>query len=291
MPQPPLNSWDLERIAELLLEAGDTALRHYDDPESTLKSDLTPVTAADRAAEQLFAAVCDRPADGVRMIGEETVSEHGEEYLQMAIRSERCFVVDPIDGTAPYTAHLPLWGISVGFMEDGVLREGAVYLPALDECLATSQGRILRRHLRTESVWHDFTPSRAVLSPAGHIAVGQRMAHHFVFMCSNQLFAWSSAVASLYWVLTGRVMAYFGDFKLWDVAGMLPILNLAGFKTVRIGAEWKELSLDLADGDFVLDAGTPARWRVAGPVIAAASPDIIEFIRQNSRDSRKDEQI
>ena len=238
--------------------------------------------------EKLFAAVCDRPADGVRMIGEETVAGRDETYLQAALHTDRCFVVDPIDGTAPYTAHLPLWGISVGFMEHGILREGAVYLPASDECLATSQGRILHRHLRAEKVWHDFTPSRAVLSPAGYIAVGQRMAHHFVFMCSNQLFAWSSAVASLYWVLTGHMMAYFGDFKLWDVAGMLPILKLAGFKTIRDGAAPKELSLDLADGDFVLDAGSPARWRVAGPVIAAASPDIIEFIRQNSRDSRKD---
>ncbi len=266
--QNVLQSWDPDRLAVLLRQAGEIALQYYDAPPQSLKSDRTVVTAADRAVEALFANSCDAPDSGVYLIGEETVDSHDENYLQTALAADHCYVIDPIDGTAPYTAHLPVWGISVGLMNQGRLVEGAVYLPALDECLATIEGTVMHCKLLKEGRWRPLAAEKCILGDAGHIGIGQLQAHCWSFDGPNQLFAWSSCVGSFYWLLTGRLLAYCGDFKLWDVAGMLPILERAGFALVLADAKRRELSGNLADGMFELAPGA-RRWRVKAPIVAA----------------------
>ena len=108
-----MRNWKIDNILSLLKEAGALALASWSAPEVELKADQTVVTNADRAIEQRFAEAFDRPAAGSFMIGEESVGTRTEEYLDEALRGI-CHVVDPIDGTAPYSAHVPLWGISVG---------------------------------------------------------------------------------------------------------------------------------------------------------------------------------
>lgn len=283
MPQV-LKEWDIDRIASLLRAAGEVALQYYEAPPTELKEDRTVVTAADKAVEKLLGGAFDAPAHDVWMIGEETVSSRSEDYIRSALQSDNCFVVDPIDGTAPYTAKLPVWGISIGFMKRGVLAEGAVYLPALDECLATCGGRLLQCKLNRENRWRDFTPTAVKLSPAGHIAIGQMPAHKFVFDCTNQLFAWSSVVGSVCWLLRGRVMAYLGDFKLWDVGGALPLLRAAGFGVTLLGAG-KTLSLDLNDGGFILEPHSEKRWKVTAPALIARESAVADYILSHIHDT------
>ncbi len=286
MMQAVLKEWDIDRIAALLKSAGEIALQYYDAPPLELKDDRTLVTAADKAVERFLGGSFDAPEEGCYLIGEETVASRSDDYVRSALAADWCFVVDPIDGTAPYTARLPVWGISIGFMRRGMLTEGAVYLPALDECLITFQGRILHCKLLKESRWRTFTPVRAELSAAGHVGVGQLQAHCYTFDFTNQIFAWSSCVGAFYWLLTGRLMAYFGDFKLWDAAGMLPMLNLAGFGVELDEPQLRPLSGDLARGGFRLDPAGPDRWRAAAAVIAAPDIAIVDYIRQHAHDMR-----
>lgn len=113
-----MNSWNLPRVRELLLECGAVALGYFGKTEMNLKDDKTIVTQADRAVEQLLARHFDRPDEGAYMIGEETVEQRDERYIDEAMRGI-AWVVDPIDGTAPYAHRMPHWGVSIGYMEGG----------------------------------------------------------------------------------------------------------------------------------------------------------------------------
>ena len=135
-----MNRWKIDLLLELFREAGAVALRFQENPEVGIKSDHTAVTRADREIEALFAARLDRPGNGSFLIGEESIEQRDEEYIKSALEGE-CFVLDPVDGTAPYAAGVPLWGISVGFMRNGVLEEGAICLPPRDEAFLSCRVR------------------------------------------------------------------------------------------------------------------------------------------------------
>ncbi len=61
--------------------------------------------------------------------------ESGEE-----IRSDRVWIIDPIDGTVNYTHNIPMYGIQLALMieEDAVL--SAIYLPEFDEMYTAVKG-------------------------------------------------------------------------------------------------------------------------------------------------------
>jgi histidinol-phosphatase len=87
------------------------------------KPDLTPVTDADRAAEDLVRAQLGRarPLDGV--LGEERGATTGT--------SGRQWVVDPIDGTKNFVRGVPVWATLIALLDEGVPVLGVVSAPAL----------------------------------------------------------------------------------------------------------------------------------------------------------------
>ena len=103
------------RVAHALADAAAAhSLRLFRTPlEIIAKADESPVTEADRAAEQAMREIlgAERPADGI--FGE----EHGRERLD----AERVWVLDPIDGTRSFITGSPLWGTLIALLgEDGV---------------------------------------------------------------------------------------------------------------------------------------------------------------------------
>ncbi|GAA4982826.1 histidinol-phosphatase [Kineococcus glutinatus] len=86
------------------------------------KPDLTPVTDADRAAEELVRAQLKRtrPRDAVL----------GEEYGLVG-HGQRQWVVDPIDGTKNFVRGVPVWATLIALLDDGVPVLGVVSAPAL----------------------------------------------------------------------------------------------------------------------------------------------------------------
>lgn len=272
-----MRHWKIDEILNLLQEAGAVALASWSAPQIELKSDQTVVTNADRAIEQKFAGRFDRPAEGCFMIGEESVGEKTEAYLDAAFRNV-CYVVDPIDGTAPYSARVPLWGISIGRMEQGVLTEGAIYLPVDDEAFITCRGTLFSaRGLQsgTPEV-SPFQPRHMALSPAGHICIPQQGAKRWRFDLPNQVFAWSACVGCYYALLKGRVLACLQSCKLWDIAGGLPVARAAGF--VSRFADGRELGPEIVSGGNFRLAPGPDRWRLVAPTVAAADQATADYV-------------
>ena len=127
-------------------EAKDTALGVYD---VVTDSDVrTERFVLDRIAEEF-------PGDSV--ISEETHPD--------ALEGERCWVLDPIDGTMNYARGIPFFGMQAAFMEDGVPRMSCIYLPVFDEMfVATDGGALLNgRPIRTA----DPRPLRQCLLSTG----------------------------------------------------------------------------------------------------------------------------
>ncbi len=260
--------WDLEKLSGIFREAGKIALDYFETPPSELKSDSTVVTAADKAIENLLAGYFDKPAENSYMIGEETIEKHSQGYINDAIKSSCCWVLDPIDGTAPYSAHMELWGISLGLMKAGKLVEGAVYMPKSDILIATCGNDLICRNLNPATSWEPFKATVSSLGMNGHISIGQYIARHWTFDGSNTLFSLCCCVGSFYLLLTGKLTAYFGNFKLWDIAGMLPILQRAGFAVLSSKNGNRELSGDLQDDMFEVHDPS-SMWKVKSPVFVA----------------------
>jgi histidinol-phosphatase len=113
------------RLAHVLADAVErvtTARFRAEDLVVESKPDLTPVTDADRAAEELIRLQLKRtrPRDVVQ----------GEEFDTTGHGSRR-WIVDPIDGTKNFVRGVPVWATLIGLVVDEVPVLGLVAAPAM----------------------------------------------------------------------------------------------------------------------------------------------------------------
>jgi myo-inositol-1(or 4)-monophosphatase len=97
------------------------------------KEDETPVTIADRRAEELIRDRIEKKYPHHEIVGE----EFG--YKESQGSSQRWFI-DPIDGTKSFICGVPLYSVLIGLEIDGVIEAGVAYFPALDEMIAAATG-------------------------------------------------------------------------------------------------------------------------------------------------------
>jgi 3'(2'), 5'-bisphosphate nucleotidase len=116
----------LEDIAEAAREAGEAILeivrRGF---EIETKGDSSPVTVADRAAEQIILAALASAAPGVPVIAEEEVAAG-----RIPPHDHIYFLVDPLDGTKEFCRGGDDYTVNIGLIEDGVPALGVVFAPA-----------------------------------------------------------------------------------------------------------------------------------------------------------------
>ena len=112
---------------ELALLAADIADRESmrtfrtDDLEVTVKGDGSPVTSTDRLIERLVRELIAEHRPGDRVLGE----EEGDSGT-----GDRCWVLDPIDGTGNYVAGSRAWGSLIALEEGDEPLVGVVSMPA-----------------------------------------------------------------------------------------------------------------------------------------------------------------
>ncbi len=124
----------MDFAAETAYLAGRLTLGYFGTgvrPE--FKADESPVTVADKLAEELIRGRIEKRYPAHTIVGE----EYGVKETEGA--SVRWFV-DPIDGTRSFIRGVPLYGVLLGVEIDGVPTVGAAYYPATDELLAAATG-------------------------------------------------------------------------------------------------------------------------------------------------------
>jgi histidinol phosphatase-like enzyme (inositol monophosphatase family) len=115
------------RLAERLADASEAIVRRYWRTALVVseKSDLTPVTAADRESESAMRRLIQEAFPGHGIVG--------EEYGPERTNADYVWVLDPIDGTKSFITGKPLFGTLIGLLHQGRAILGVINMPALSE--------------------------------------------------------------------------------------------------------------------------------------------------------------
>ncbi|MEL6958445.1 MAG: 3'(2'),5'-bisphosphate nucleotidase CysQ [Pseudomonadota bacterium] len=120
---------DFDKLTEVMrrlaLEAGDIIMDIYnaDDFEVKSKSDDSPVTAADEAADAHISAGLRAAFPDVVLVTEEQSASHSQS-------ANTFLIVDPLDGTKEFIHRRGDFTVNIAYVEEGAPRRGVVYAPA-----------------------------------------------------------------------------------------------------------------------------------------------------------------
>ncbi|MCG3268490.1 3'(2'),5'-bisphosphate nucleotidase CysQ [Yoonia sp. I 8.24] len=124
-------------MRELALLAGDKIMKIYaaDDFDVRAKSDESPVTAADEAADAIISAGLRAAFPDVPLVTEEQSESHGQSVSTFLI-------VDPLDGTKEFIKRRGDFTVNIAYVVDGVPVRGIVYAPAKERLFYTDAGGV-----------------------------------------------------------------------------------------------------------------------------------------------------
>ena len=121
-----MNYADLTTVMRrLALEAGDEIMKIYDadDFDVKTKSDESPVTEADEAADRLISAGLREAFPDIPVVTEEQAETHDQDLATFLI-------VDPLDGTKEFVQRRGDFTVNIALVEDNVASRGVVFAPA-----------------------------------------------------------------------------------------------------------------------------------------------------------------
>ena len=120
-------------MRRLALEAGEKIMEVYssDDFDVKVKSDDSPVTVADEAADALISAGLRAAFPDVPLVTEEQAESH-------TVKGATFLIVDPLDGTKEFINRRGDFTVNIAYVEDGVPVRGVVYAPARDRMFYTT---------------------------------------------------------------------------------------------------------------------------------------------------------
>ena len=115
----------IAEMRRLALLAGDEIMRIYgaEDFEVRSKSDASPVTEADEAADALISAGLRAAFPDIALVTEEQAATHGQTLSTFLI-------VDPLDGTKEFVQRRGDFTVNIAYVQNGVPTHGVVYAPA-----------------------------------------------------------------------------------------------------------------------------------------------------------------
>ena len=217
--------------ADIAREAGEGTLAIFGTADLGLetKENGTPVTRADRAAEELLRRRirAEFPKDGIL----------GEEFGEESGGSGRRWIIDPIDGTRSFTHGVPLYGTLVGLEVDGRAVVGAIHMPALGETVRAARGCgawWTRRPGAADEracVSGESDPERAlfcVTSVGGFRRAGREELYRRMGETFSRDRGWSDCYGHLL-VATGRAEIMVDPMmNIWDCAALAPVVEEAG---------------------------------------------------------------
>lgn len=214
----------LDAVAELASLAGNFAMSHYGKELLVdVKHDGSPVTVADRGAEELARTWIEKrfPDDGIL----------GEEFGDIRPDARRRWIIDPIDGTKSFIRTVPLWGTLIAVAEGESVLAGCAYFPAIAETVAAGLG---------EGCFWNGSPcsvsSQSVLAYSTVCVTDDRFAEspdraaawHRLASRAGVARTWGDCYGYLL-LATGRADVMVDDIvSPWDAAALYPIVTEAG---------------------------------------------------------------
>jgi myo-inositol-1(or 4)-monophosphatase len=211
-------------VVELAEESGELIRRYFRSPglRVDVKDDQTPVTDADRGAEELMRRRIHARFPDHGIIAEEFGNERAD--------AEYVWVLDPIDGTKSFVTGVPLFGTLIGLLHRGEAVLGAIHQPVLRE-LCVGDGKTTT-----------LNGQRVGVRPTARLADGVLLASDTTTPTRYQDAAgWERLVSQMRWMRTwgdcyGYLLVATGQADVmvdpianpWDVIPVVPVVRGAG---------------------------------------------------------------
>ncbi|MBS1302499.1 3'(2'),5'-bisphosphate nucleotidase CysQ [Loktanella sp. SALINAS62] len=259
---------DFDKLTDVMrrlsLEAGDRIMEIYDSPDFDVrsKSDDSPVTAADEAADAIISVGLRAAFPDVALVTEEQSKTHGE-------TASTFLIVDPLDGTKEFIKRRGDFTVNIAYVVDGEPVRGVVYAPAKQRMFYTQADgtSVEESGPFDKDTVTDAEPIRVSRPDNNALMVVASKSHRDqatddyidLYMVKDMKSAGSSLKFCL--IATGEADLYprLGRTMEWDTAAGHAVLNGAGGRVVRF------------------DDHQPLRYGKAGfanPFFIACAPDV-----------------
>lgn len=150
-----IDSDSISVLCRLAQEAGALIMSYYcAGVKSEQKADKSPVTIADRAAEDLLTRGIAAHFGGIQIIGEEACAKAVPTHIE-----EQFFLLDPLDGTSSFINNNRDFTVNIGLIDGGQPQIGIIYAPAYE---LLYYGAIDRTTQKSEAFMLRLTPDEAV---------------------------------------------------------------------------------------------------------------------------------
>jgi inositol-phosphate phosphatase / L-galactose 1-phosphate phosphatase / histidinol-phosphatase len=249
-------------LAEALADAAAAIIRrHFRQPIAVdEKSDLTPVTIADRAAEAAMRALIEQRFPEHGIIGE----EHGSTRAE----AEHVWVLDPIDGTKSFISGIPLFGTLIALTHRGRPVLGIIDQPILRERWLGAAGRATTLNGAPVRARACASLDRATLfSTAPELMFQGADAAGFARLRAAVKLVRAGGDCYAYAQLASGFidLVVEAQLKPYDYCALAPVIAGAG-GTIT---DWQGRALDLAANGRVIACGDPALAAPARALLAA----------------------
>lgn len=211
-------------IRQLAFESAKVINPLFANPDLKIewKEDDTPVTYADRKAEEIMRDMIGRAFPGHGIIGE----EHGEQDPD----AEFTWILDPIDGTRSFAAGSPHFGTLICLRQNGIPVYGAIHLSAIGKLYIgdTRQCWCNDRPVRLPDpppLKDCFLLTTDPKSPAQYHSAGGWQA---LLGATGQYRSWGDCFGYAMLISGGAHIMTDPILNLWDIAALLPVLRGAG---------------------------------------------------------------
>jgi 3'(2'),5'-bisphosphate nucleotidase len=201
------------------------------------KSDHSPVTEADRAAEAIITERLAAIAPGTAVIAEEAVYEGRIPAVGSAF-----FLVDPLDGTREFVKGGDDFTVNIGLVRGGKPAVGVIFVPATGKLYGGAVGTGAWRAEVTKGVVSEKRPMHVRPTPQGPIDVVASKSHRTketdAFIARFEIGRLVSAGSSVKFCVlaAGEADLYprMGTTMQWDTAAGEAILRAAGGRVVTV---------------------------------------------------------
>ena len=214
----------IDFIHELAEKSGEVIRPWFLNPDLDIeaKQDETPVTIADRRAEEVMRELIRQRFPGHGIIGEEYGRENED--------AEFVWVLDPIDGTISFTHGSPHFATLICLLREGQPFLGAFHQPILKQlCLGdntrtTLNGRVVR--VREQ---YDLARATLLTTDIKYISRYQDQAGFDRLLARTGLFRTWGDCYGYFMVATGRADIVLDPImNPWDLLPLIPIIRGAG---------------------------------------------------------------
>ena len=252
---------DLALAARLADAAGAAIRPHFRVGVDALrKDDASPVTIADRAAEEAMRRIltAEVPRDGIA----------GEEFGYAEGASGRQWVLDPIDGTTAFLAGRPIFGTLIALLVEGWPVLGIIDQPILGERWVGAAGQATTFNGKPVRTRACRTLADAALATTGPHYFDAHDGEHFMALAAqteHKRMVMGGDCYNYAMLAMGQIdLVCEAGLKLHDWAALVPVIEGAG----GLVCDWSGEPLNAGASGHVLALGDPARLEEAVAALA-----------------------